>query len=133
MLNRRSHLAALAGSALAFAGAARAADGPEEGLELVMIEEPGCPWCARWNAEIGPIYPKTDEGRIAPLRRIDIHDITRDTLDVSKRVVFTPTFVLTRDGREIDRIEGYPGEELFWWFLTALMTQNDLNPGDFPQ
>jgi hypothetical protein len=125
MLNRRSLLAALAGSALAFASAARA----EGGLKLVMVEEPGCPWCARWNAEIGPIYPKTDEGRLAPLRRIDIREITPATLDVSKRVVFTPTFVLVRDGAELGRIEGYPGEELFWWFLDALMTQNDLNPG----
>ena len=31
--------------------------------DLVMVEEPGCPWCARWTAEIGPIYPKTAEGR----------------------------------------------------------------------
>lgn len=35
-------------------------------MELVMIEQPGCQWCARWNAEIAPIYPKTPEAAQAP-------------------------------------------------------------------
>jgi len=41
---------------------------------LIMAEEEGCMWCARWNEEIGPIYPKTPEGRAAPLQRLDVHD-----------------------------------------------------------
>ena len=89
--------------------------------ELVMVEEPGCPWCALWNREIGPIYPKTAEGRIAPLRRIDISERTPEDFSYGTRVVFTPTFVLVEDGRELDRIEGYPGEELFWWRLSKLL------------
>jgi thioredoxin-related protein len=115
-------------SAAAFGCASRAAGGNVR-LELVMVEEPGCPWCARWNAEIGPIYPKSAEGRLAPLRRIDIRAIDPDALAVAQRVVFTPTFILARDGTEIGRIEGYPGEELFWWFLAALMNDNDLTIG----
>ena len=35
---------------------------------------------------------------------------------------FTPTFVLVRDGQEIDRIEGYPGQD-FFWSLLAMMLQ----------
>ena len=34
--------------------------------ELLMFEEKWCSWCERWNAEIGPIYPKTAESRRAP-------------------------------------------------------------------
>ena len=40
---------------------------------LIMVEEEGCMWCARWNDEISAIYPKTSEGRTAPLQRVDIH------------------------------------------------------------
>ncbi|MEM9523172.1 MAG: hypothetical protein AAF982_04135 [Pseudomonadota bacterium] len=40
--------------------------------ELIMFEERGCHWCGRWNAEIAPIYPQTEEGRAAPLHRVDI-------------------------------------------------------------
>ena len=28
--------------------------------ELVMFRRDGCPWCAKWDREIGPIYPKTE-------------------------------------------------------------------------
>ena len=47
---------------------------PAGAAELLMLERPGCLWCARFNAEIAPAYPKTEEGRIAPLRRFDITD-----------------------------------------------------------
>ncbi|WP_339106674.1 hypothetical protein [Roseovarius rhodophyticola] len=33
---------------------------------LLMAEEQGCYWCARWNEEIAHIYPKTAEGKTAP-------------------------------------------------------------------
>jgi len=41
---------------------------------LLMAEEDGCYWCARWHDEIADTYPKTDEGMRAPLRRYDIRD-----------------------------------------------------------
>lgn len=94
--------------------------------ELVMVEEPGCPWCARWNAEIGPIYPKTAEGQRVPLRRMDISNRDPEEFELAGRVVFTPTFLLVDDGREIARIEGYPGEELFWWRLSALLKDHGI-------
>lgn len=79
-----------------------------------MGEEEGCIWCARWDAEIGPAYPKTAEGRAAPLRRVDIHDRLPADLELKGAIRFTPTFVLIDDGREISRLEGYPGEDFFW-------------------
>lgn len=97
-----------------------------EGYELVMVEQAGCHWCARWNAEIAPIYPKTDEGGTAPLRRVDLHKPFPDDLEFDGRVVFTPTFILTRDGQEQSRIEGYSGDELFWWMLTTLFEKEGL-------
>jgi hypothetical protein len=39
-------------------------------------------------------------------------------------VRFTPTFVLVQDGRELGRIEGYPGEDFFWGLLERLMLQH---------
>ena len=84
---------------------------------LLMFEQDGCYWCGRWDDEIAHIYPKTEEGRIAPLRRIDIDDDLPDGIDVTPRPVFTPTFVLIDDGHEVYRIEGYPGEDFFWGLL----------------
>ena len=107
-------LKALAVTFLAWLPIATAAD-----PVLLMAEEDGCYWCARWNAEISHIYPKTDEGRAAPLQRYDLHGETPD-VEFLKRVHFTPTFILVENGREIGRIEGYPGEDFFWGLLTMM-------------
>ena len=90
--------------------------------ELVMFESKICEWCDAWHAEIGPIYPKTDEGKRARLRMVDIHDTRPGDLADIEGVRFTPTFVLLDDeGREVGRINGYPGEDFFWGLLAELI------------
>lgn len=86
---------------------------------LLMAEEDGCVWCARWNEEISHIYPKTDEGKTAPLRRYDIHG-EKPEVAFTRRVHFTPTFILVQDNKEVGRIEGYPGQDFFWGLLTMM-------------
>lgn len=93
---------------------------------LVMAEEKGCIWCARWNDEIAPIYPKTEAGKAAPLRRIDIKADTPSDLTFARSLRFTPTFILVVDGQEVSRIEGYPGEDFFWGILEKMMYDNKL-------
>jgi len=90
-------------------------------VRLVMIEQPGCNWCARWDAEVGDAYALTDEGRAAPLRRVDLRSPLPGDLRFHRPAVFTPTFVLVSDGIEIGRIEGYPGEDFFWPLLANLI------------
>lgn len=99
------------------AGVASAAD-------LVMFEEDGCVYCARWKAEIGPIYPKTPEAAFAPLVMHNLSNPLPEGLELTQAVVFTPTFVLVEAGQEVGRIEGYPGEEMFWWMLARLLAEN---------
>ncbi len=89
--------------------------------QLVMVEEQGCIWCARWNDEISHIYPKTDAGKAAPLRRFDIHTAAPGDLKFERKLVFTPTFVLMVDGQEVSRLEGYPGEDFFWGILEKML------------
>src|SRR5690606_11566631 len=62
--------------------------------ELVMFEDPACPYCRRWHAEVGVSYHATAEGRIAPLRRVDIKDRYKAGVSLKGPVTFTPTFVL---------------------------------------
>jgi thioredoxin-related protein len=94
---------------------------------LMMAEEPGCVWCARWNTEIGPIYPKTGEGRAARLRRVDITQTLPEDITLARRVNFTPTFVLLDNGTELARLEGYPGEDFFWGLLSRMLDENGIN------
>ncbi len=88
---------------------------------LFMAEEQGCAWCERWHREIAGIYPKTAEGKAAPLVRYDLHSETPEGVSFKNRVHFTPTFILVEDGVEVGRIEGYPGEDFFWGLLSMMM------------
>ncbi|MEP2718154.1 hypothetical protein [Pseudophaeobacter sp.] len=91
--------------------------------ELILVEQAGCEWCLRWSEEIGPIYPKTREGAFAPLRRVDLRALP-DDLQITRRVNFTPTFLIVQNGEELARLEGYPGEDFFWPLLAQLMQQH---------
>ena len=93
---------------------------PAAAAELVMVEQPGCPWCARWDAEIAPAYPLTPEGQAAPLRRVPLGNLP-DDLAFAASVRVTPTFVLIEDGVEIGRLEGYPGADFFWPLLSQML------------
>lgn len=88
-----------------------------------MFEQAGCIYCARWNEEVAPEYPLTAEGRLAPLRRIDLRAPLPEGLRIEAAPIFTPTFVVVADGVESGRLEGYPGEDFFWPMLGAMLRQ----------
>jgi hypothetical protein len=107
-------MATLAASALAWTLMAAAA----VPLRLIMVEEKGCRFCMRWDAEVGSVYAKTREGSFAPLERVG-----RDApaLGAYAPVVYTPTFIVVRDGMEVGRITGYPGQSYFWEELAQIL------------
>lgn len=104
--------------ALAGLGAGAAA---AQAAELLMFDDPACVWCRRWHAEVGPSYPRSDEGRMAPLRRVLIRDQATLGVALSSPIRGTPTFVLVERGREIGRINGYPGADYFYPQLGELL------------
>lgn len=92
--------------------------------EMLMFVKPGCSWCELWRKEIGPIYPKTPEGRLAPLREIDLRNAPA-ALNLTSPIVYTPTFVVVSNNREIGRITGYPGDDFFWSLLSRILRDVD--------
>jgi hypothetical protein len=93
--------------------------------ELVMFEQAGCTWCEIFDREIAPIYPKTTEGQRAPLRRVNIDRALPPDLAFIEVERLAPLFVLVKNGREIGRIRGYPGEDNFWGLLGVLIQKLD--------
>jgi hypothetical protein len=91
--------------------------------ELVMFRRDGCPWCARWDREIGPIYPTTELSRRAPLRMVNLDSDRTHSVSLRSPVIYTPTFVLVEDGREVARLEGYPGEAFFWGLVEQMVAR----------
>jgi thioredoxin-related protein len=112
-------LAAIVGPA----GPSAAVAGPE--VRLIMVEEPGCRFCKRWEADIGGSYARSSEGRFAPLKRV-----RRGASEIAglAPVVYTPTFIVVRADQEVGRITGYPGPEYFWVELDPILS----SAGYFP-
>ncbi len=135
---RESFLRAVACGALALAlwfaapwgawGSAPGSAGSAQAAELIMFETQGCPWCLAWDKEVGVIYHKTAEGHTAPLRRLDIGDPRSPELAALPGIMYTPTFVLMDGGREVGRIVGYPGEDLFWGLFGELLARLPAQP-----
>lgn len=101
---------------------------PAVAAELIMFEDAGCVWCARFNRDIAPAYPKTAEGKRAPLRRVGINDKLPADIAFIQVERLTPLFVLVDQGREIGRIRGYPGEDHFWGLLSGLIRKLPPSP-----
>lgn len=93
-------------------------------VRLIMVEQPGCAYCAAWNDQIAPAYPHTDEGKFAPLERADLRMGPPDGVTYARRVNFTPTFILVKDGQELARMEGYVGEDFFWPLYARLLDEH---------
>ena len=86
-----------------------------------MFDAGACEWCDAWDRDVGVVYHKTEEAGLAPLRRVRLQGPRPRDLEHIVGVVYTPTFVLVDDGREIGRINGYPGEDHFWGLLGVLL------------
>jgi len=90
-----------------------------------MFEQAGCVWCEAFDREIAPVYPKTTEGKRAPLRRVYIDYPLPADLSFIAVERLAPLFVLVDKSREVGRIRGYPGEDHFWGLLGALIKKLD--------
>ena len=87
---------------------------PAMAAELLMFDAYGCMHCELWKDDVGAYYHKTREGKSAPLRIVSLDEDRPEDLEWIEGIRFSPTFVLIDDDREIGRIVGYPGEDLFW-------------------
>jgi thioredoxin-related protein len=98
---------------------------PALAADLVMYTRDGCPFCVRFEREVGPIYPKTREGKMAPLHRVELQAGGFWDSCLKEPVVATPTFILMDDGHEVGRITGYLNEDMFWGLLGSLVAGID--------
>lgn len=108
--------------ALALLGFSLLAALPAAAVELVMFTDEYCPWCEKWEKDIGVMYHMTDEGKKAPLTRVDENQ-AGSFKQLQRGIHFTPTFVLVDKDREVGRITGYPGEHFFFPMLNNLLAR----------
>lgn len=136
IVSRKQGLALIAAVAVAAgalaaaneAGHAQSESGVSRGtglVRLIMVEEPGCPHCARWHREVGPAYARSPEGHFAPLERIGFGSAEAQAFG---SIRFSPTFIVVMDHTEVGRIVGYPGADFFWPMLDEILARAGYRP-----
>ena len=104
----------------AFAMASPTAAGNRSAVTLIMVDDPACRFCQKWNEAVGAGYAKSPEGEAAPLKRVpreapELHGLAP--------VIYTPTFIVMDGGREVGRISGYSGASYFYADLRDILTR----------
>lgn len=94
---------------------------PAQAAELLYVSQANCPYCKAWDIEVGSVYSKTGEARIAPLRRVSIEALDDDAYRFREPVRYAPTFVLLERNAEVGRITGYSDASMFWGMLNLLL------------
>ena len=89
--------------------------------ELIVFEVDGCNYCHDFRAQILPLYSSSPLGREAPIRFVNVSHSDETKMGLNAAITVAPTVVLMREGREIDRIVGYPGPINFMKMVNYMM------------
>lgn len=95
-------------------------------IRLIMVERDGCRYCVDWHREIGPGYPKSAEGKFAPLHRVQQRDA--EQLKTFAPVIYTPTFLVVSGTTELGRVTGYSGQMFFYEELDEQLVKAGFKP-----
>ena len=102
---------------------------PVYAYELLMFSNPHCGYCQKFLSEVAPTYADTEYSKILPLKVIQINKKMPEWVgrafeeDRLKPIIATPTFVIW-DNKEIARLEGYGGKEVFYEMLGDFIQKN---------
>ena len=95
--------------------------------KLLYFYSDTCAYCKAWENEIANIYLKTEFEDQFKLSFIDFSsNADFQKYGISKIVKVTPTFIFVKDKTEVGRIEGYTGQELFWWQVDEIIKSGSL-------
>ena len=95
--------------------------------KLLYFYSDTCAYCKAWENEIANIYLKTEFEDQFKLSFIDFSsNAVFEKYGISIIVKVTPTFIFVNEKTEVGRIEGYNGQELFWWQVDEITKSGSL-------
>jgi thioredoxin-like negative regulator of GroEL len=87
--------------------------------EVVVFEIGGCKYCEAFRGNLGARYLASTTNRAAPMRFVDVGKLDPQAFQLRADINTVPTIVLLQDGREVDRVEGYPLPELLFGMVKS--------------
>jgi thioredoxin-related protein len=90
-------------------------------VELVVMEADGCIYCSLFRRDVLPAYQTSENGKDMPVRFMDVNKIESSGIELDSPINIVPTFVVTKNNREIGRIPGYVGPENFFHAISYIV------------
>jgi thioredoxin-like negative regulator of GroEL len=87
--------------------------------EVVVFEIGGCSYCTAFRDSLGARYLASTTNAAAPLRYVDLGKLAPDAFQLRGEITRVPTVVLLQDGKEVDRVEGYPVPEALFGMVRS--------------
>lgn len=94
---------------------------PDSRLEILVVEIDNCIYCGLFRRDVAPTYKVSSRAKTIPMRFIDINAPDVDRLALTAPIDSVPTVLVVENGRELGRIAGYVGPEIFFHSLSRLL------------
>ncbi|MBY0226443.1 MAG: hypothetical protein K2Q28_11615 [Hyphomicrobium sp.] len=94
---------------------------PDSRLEILVVEIDNCIYCGLFRRDVAPTYKISRRAKTVPMRFIDINAPDVDRLNLTAPIDSVPTVLVVENGRELGRIAGYVGPEIFFHSLGRLL------------
>jgi Thioredoxin-like domain len=91
------------------------------GVELVVVEAPGCIYCHLFHRDVVPVYERSPRAQTVPMRFIDLNEAAFAALALDRPIESVPTVLVLRGRQEIGRIPGYIGPSNFFQTIDRLL------------
>ncbi|MGH1418517.1 MAG: thioredoxin fold domain-containing protein [Hyphomicrobiaceae bacterium] len=95
----------------------------KDGLQLIVLEAPGCIYCKIFRRDVAPTYQASKRSKRIPLRFVDLNDVDEAAMGFKGPVTIVPTVILIQKNAEVGRIPGYVGPENFYHSVNYLLGQ----------
>lgn len=91
--------------------------------ELVVLEVDDCVYCQLFRRDVVPTYQTTTHAKSIPMRFIDLEHGVLDAFKLSAPIETVPTVILLHRHREVGRLAGHIGPEIFLHAVKRLLSE----------
>lgn len=90
--------------------------------QLIVLEVAHCIYCQLFRRDVLPTYEASARSKSVPMRFVDINHGSLAAFQLTAPVETVPTVVLLRQRREVGRLTGHVGPEIFLHALNRLIS-----------
>ncbi len=94
---------------------------PDSRFEVLVVEIDNCIYCGLFRRDVAPTYTTSTRAKSAPMRFVNINAPDVDRLALNAPIDTVPTVLVVENGREVGRIAGYVGPEIFFHSLSQIL------------